>query len=205
MRILITAGPTHEPIDPVRYIGNRSSGRMGAAIAQAALAAGHQTTLILGPVTVPIPTAVRRIDIESAAEMEAAVLEQFPTHDLLIMAAAVADFRPKRFSPAKIGRDGSLLIECEPTSDIVAAAARRKAPHQRVIGFSLESAGGIDRAKEKLRRKGLDMIVFNPIQTMSSPDVAAVLLYANGKSESLSEMAKEQFAQLLIARVTRLF
>ena len=205
LRILITAGPTHEPIDPVRYIGNRSSGRMGAAIAQAAIAAGHQTTLILGPVTVAIPTAVQRIDIQSAADMEAAVLEQFRSHDLLIMAAAVADFRPKLFSPAKIGRDGSLVIECEPTSDIVAAAAKRKSPNQRVIGFSLESAGGLERAREKLARKGLDMIVYNPIETMNSATVEAVLIYGDGRSETLPVSSKEEFAVLLISRVVGLF
>ena len=205
LRILITAGPTHEPLDPVRYLGNRSSGRMGAAIAQAAIAAGHQTTIIVGPVTVAIPSGADRIDIETAAQMESAVLEQFPHHDLLIMAAAVADFRPKAISSGKIGREGSLTIECEPTRDIVAAAAQSKRPNQRVVGFSLESAGGPDRAKQKLHRKHLDMIVYNPIETMNSPAIGAVLLYADGKSESLPIMPKDQFATLLIARLASLF
>src|SRR6187455_3149506 len=95
MRILITAGPTYEPIDPVRFIGNRSSGRMGAALGEAALAGGHDVTLILGPVTAAMPARAKRIDIFSSRELQAAVLRQFPNHDLLIMAAAVADFRPK--------------------------------------------------------------------------------------------------------------
>src|SRR5271154_3336034 len=99
MRILITAGPTREPIDPVRYIGNRSSGRMGAALSAAALAAGHTTTLIVGPVTVALPPAARRIDVETAQQMQDTVLREFPSHDLLIMAAAVADYRPKAVSP----------------------------------------------------------------------------------------------------------
>src|SRR5882724_9374677 len=98
MKILITAGPTYEPIDPVRYIGNRSSGRMGAALASAATDAGHQVTLILGPVSLAIPGSLRRIDVETAAQMQAAVHAEYPGHDLLIMAAAVADFRPKQFS-----------------------------------------------------------------------------------------------------------
>src|SRR6187401_1307264 len=94
MRILITAGPTYEPIDPVRFIGNRSSGQMGAALANAATARGHEVTLILGPVTVAMPTNVLRIDVMSSRDMYEAVLNEYPNHDLLIMAAAVADFRP---------------------------------------------------------------------------------------------------------------
>src|SRR5258706_12714645 len=94
MRLLITAGPTRGPIDAVRYIGNRSSGRMGASLAAAAVRAGHEVTLIVGPVTVAMPPQARRIDVESSAEMEAAVLREFPAHDVLIMAAAVADYRP---------------------------------------------------------------------------------------------------------------
>jgi len=205
LRILITAGPTHEPIDPVRYLGNRSSGRMGAAIARAALAAGHQTTIIAGPVTVAIPSGAHRIDSETAAQMEAAVLNQFPHHDLLIMAAAVADFRPKAVSSGKIGREGSLTIECEPTRDIVAAAAASKRPNQRVVGFSLESTGGPDRAKQKLHRKRLDMIVYNPIETMNSAAVGAELIYRDGRSEKLGVMSKEEFAGVLVERVARLF
>src|SRR5580692_7975562 len=94
MRVLITAGPTREPIDAVRYIGNRSSGKMGAALAQAALRAQHHVTLILGPVGIAVPVGLRRIDVETAAQMHQAVLAEFPAHDLLIMAAAVADYRP---------------------------------------------------------------------------------------------------------------
>jgi phosphopantothenoylcysteine decarboxylase/phosphopantothenate--cysteine ligase len=205
LRVLITAGPTHEPIDPVRYIGNRSSGRMGAALAQAAIAAGCKTTIIAGPVIVPIPSGAHRIDIETAAQMDAAVLEQFPAHDLLIMAAAVADFRPKSVSPDKLARERSLVIECEPTADIVAAAANQKRPDQRIIGFSLENAGSIDRAKEKLHRKGLDLIIYNPIQTMNSPAIGAVLLYPDGKNKTLPIMHKAEFANSLISLAPTLF
>src|SRR4051812_14160635 len=102
MRILITAGPTYEPIDLVRFIGNRSSGQMGAALATAATNAGHDVTLILGPVTAAMPTDVRRVDIMSSRDMHDAVLREFPSHDLLIMAAAVADFRPKGSATKKI-------------------------------------------------------------------------------------------------------
>src|SRR5438046_1726085 len=134
MRVLITAGPTYEPIDPVRFIGNRSSGKMGAALASASLKAGHQVTLILGPVTAPMPDGMLRIDVFSSREMHEAVLREFPKHDLLIMAAAVADFRPKGARTEKIERGGTLTIELEPTEDIAAAAGKIKQPHQRTIG-----------------------------------------------------------------------
>ena len=107
MRVLITAGPTREPIDAVRYIGNRSSGRMGAALADAALRRGHGVTLILGPVSVAIASAARRIDVETAAQMHDAVLREFPDHDLLIMAAAVADYRPITRRADKLPRQGT--------------------------------------------------------------------------------------------------
>src|SRR5829696_6823939 len=104
MKVLITAGPTYEPIDPVRFIGNRSSGQMGAALANASTRAGHDVTLVLGPVTAPMPSNVRRIDIFSSRDLLDAVLREFPNHDLLVMAAAVADFRPKGSRTQKIER-----------------------------------------------------------------------------------------------------
>jgi phosphopantothenoylcysteine decarboxylase/phosphopantothenate--cysteine ligase len=205
LRILITAGPTHEPIDPVRYIGNNSSGRMGAALAEAALAAGHRVTVIVGPVSLPMPLGAKRIDIETAAQMEAIVLEAFPSHDLLIMAAAVADYRPVSRSPVKLGRGGSLTIHCEPTSDIVAAAARARRADQRIIGFSLEAHDDVERAREKLKRKGLDLIVFNPLETMNSANIAPVLLFADGDTETLQRQTKADFARILIERGAELF
>src|SRR5688572_17709001 len=122
MKILITAGPTYEPIDPVRFIGNRSSGNMGAALADAATAARHDVTLILGPVTAAMPANVRRIDVFSSRDMLDAVTREFLTHDVLIMAAAVADFRPKSVHRQKVERGGTLTIELEATDDILAAA-----------------------------------------------------------------------------------
>lgn len=205
MRILITAGPTHEPIDAVRYIGNRSGGQMGAALAAAALAANHAVTLILGPVSVPFPPGATRIDIQTAQQMHDAVLREFPNHDLLIMAAAVADYRPKLASAEKIARKGNLTIDCEATPDILAHASQLKRPDQRTVGFSLEAPGQLDRAREKLLRKKLDMIVYNPIQTMDSPAIQATLLYPDGRSESLPAAAKTEFAPLLLQRALALF
>lgn len=205
MRTLITAGPTREPIDAVRYIGNRSSGQMGAALTSAALSAGHEVTLIVGPVSVAMPAAGRRIDVETAEQMHEAVLSEFPLHDLLIMAAAVADYRPKHAAPDKLARGGSLIIECEPTEDIVAAAGRIKRDDQRTVGFSLEMAGNLPRAREKLLQKKLDLIVYNPTATMDSPDVRATLLWPGGKVEEFPALSKSRFAGLLMERLAALF
>ena len=205
MRLLITAGPTQEPIDPVRYIGNRSSGRMGAALASASLEAGHSVTLLLGPVTAPMPAGPRRIDVRTAAQMHDAVLREFPGHDLLIMAAAVADYRPVQVHREKLARAGTLLIECEPTEDAVAAAAASKRPDQRVIGFVLESGGNLDRARQKLARKRLDLIVFNPSETMNSGTIQATLLWPDGRAEALPMSGKDQFAAVLLQRAAALF
>ncbi len=205
MRILITAGPTYEPIDPVRFIGNRSSGQIGSALANAASAGGHGVTLLLGPVTAPMPSDVRRIDVFSSRDMHDAVLGEFPSHDLLIMAAAVADFRPKLISEQKVARGGTLTLELESTEDILAAAGRIKRPDQRTIGFSLVKRGEIDRSREKLRRKHADLIVYNPLDTMSSAMIESILLYPDGRAEDLPLRPKADFAVLLIARATALF
>jgi phosphopantothenoylcysteine decarboxylase/phosphopantothenate--cysteine ligase len=205
VRILITAGPTYEPIDPVRFIGNRSSGQMGAALANAATNAGHDVTLILGPVTAPMPTNVRRIDVVSSREMHDAVLREYPDHDLLIMAAAVADFRPKGSTTKKIERGGTLTIELEATEDIAAAAGKIKRPDQRSVGFSLVARGDMARTKEKLVRKNLDLIVYNPLDTMSSSTIESILLYPDGRTEELPMRDKPSFAEILINRSAALF
>ncbi|HEY8751011.1 MAG TPA: phosphopantothenoylcysteine decarboxylase [Tepidisphaeraceae bacterium] len=198
MNILITAGPTREPIDPVRYIGNRSSGRMGAALAAAAIAAGHRVTAILGPVNYHLPETALRIDVETTRQMHDAVLTEFPANDLLIMAAAVADYRPKTIHSQKLARNQSLTLELEPTEDIIAAAIRSKRLNQRTIGFSLEAPGNLTRAREKLDRKHLDLMVYNPIDTMNSLTVEATLLWPDGRSQSLPRLSKEDFAKSLI-------
>jgi phosphopantothenoylcysteine decarboxylase/phosphopantothenate--cysteine ligase len=205
MRLLLTAGPTHEPIDAVRFIGNRSSGRMGAALAEAALKAGHRVTLIVGPVSVPMPPGVRRIDVRTADDMHRRVIDEFPRHDLLIMAAAVADFTPLKVSADKLPRHGAITIECQATADILAAVGKLKQPHQRTIGFSLESEGNLDRARRKLAAKNLDLIVHNPIATLDSPDITAVLIHAGGREESLGSVSKAHLADILMKRAADLF
>jgi phosphopantothenoylcysteine decarboxylase/phosphopantothenate--cysteine ligase len=205
MKVVITAGPTYEPIDPVRFIGNRSSGQMGAALAWAAIEAGHQVTLILGPVTAAMPADPRRIDVSSSREMLDAVLREYPNHDLLIMAAAVADFRPKSSTTQKLERGGTLTIELEATEDIAAAAGAIKQANQRSIGFSLVERGNLGRSREKLIRKNLDLIVYNPLDTMNSRTIESILLWPDGRQEELAMQPKQQFAKTLIERAQSLF
>jgi phosphopantothenoylcysteine decarboxylase/phosphopantothenate--cysteine ligase len=205
MRILITAGPTREPIDPVRYIGNRSTGKMGAALVQAALNAKHSTTVILGPVAIPFPAEARRIDVETAAEMLDTVLREFPGHDLLIMAAAVADYRPIASSAQKLARKGMRSLELEPTADVIAAAGQIKKPNQRTIGFSLESTPDMDRVRGKMRQKNLDLMIYNPVATIASDSILPSLLHADGRVESLESRSKADFADILIRRAAELF
>jgi len=205
MRILLTAGPTHEPIDSVRYIGNRSSGQLGAAIAAHAVDEGHTVTVIAGPVAVAFPSVATRIDVETAREMHLAVMQQFPQHDLLIMAAAVADFRPVRTYGTKLPRKDHFSLELEPTTDILAEASAIKQPTQRTIGFSLEQAGNVARSREKLVRKKLDLIVYNPTSTMNSTDIDAIFLWPDGREERPGGVSKSDFARLLLSHEMELF
>jgi phosphopantothenoylcysteine decarboxylase/phosphopantothenate--cysteine ligase len=164
MRVLVTAGGTREPIDAVRFVGNRSSGRMGLALAEEAARRGADVTLIAANVTLPLPATA--VPVETTAELEAAVRERFRDADVLIMAAAPADFRPAEPTESKLSREGSdgLSIEFEPTTDIVAAVAAERRPDQTVIGFAAEHGeGAVERGREKLARKGLDAVVVNDI------------------------------------------
>lgn len=163
-RILVTAGPTHEPIDPVRFIGNRSSGKMGYALANAAALRGANVTLISGPVALNTPKNVQRIDVETAEQMHNAVLSHFSACDILIMAAAVADYTPTQVAVHKIKKLGShahsISIELRTTNDILRDVAEKKS-NQIVVGFALETTNELENAKEKLVRKKLDLIVLN--------------------------------------------
>ncbi len=197
-KMLITAGPTHEPIDAVRYLANRSSGRMGLALAKAARDAGWTVTLLLGPVALEPPAGLRTISFESTADLARLLDEQFPACDVLIMAAAVADYRPRRPHKSKLPRkDGPLVLELEPTPDLVAACADRKRVDQRIIGFALEEPRALERrAREKLRRKGLDAIVANPLTTMGAANVCATVFTAT--TATAISAAKPEFARRLI-------
>ena len=166
LRVLVTAGGTREPIDSVRFIGNRSSGRMGLALAEQAVRRGAQVTLVAASVALPEPAGVRRIDIETADELAAALREEFPACHVLLMAAAVADFRPARAEAGKISREGSggFELRLEQTEDVLAQLASLRSDDQTLIGFAAEhGTEAIERAREKLDRKGLHAIVFNDV------------------------------------------
>jgi phosphopantothenoylcysteine decarboxylase/phosphopantothenate--cysteine ligase len=211
-RILITAGGTAEPIDPVRFIGNRSTGKMGIALAEAALARGARVTLIIGHVTVPLP-GDPRADIrraETTAEMLEAVVEAVLVSDALVMAAAVADFRPRRVATAKLGREAGLTLELEPTEDILAAVSAALATpgaHGRrpvLVGFAAET-GSLDRAPDKLRRKGVDLLVANDVSEAGSgfgTDTNHVtILSAGGGRDELPLLSKREVAERILDRV----
>lgn len=204
-RLLITAGPTHEPLDAVRYLANRSSGRLGLAIAEAARDGGWDVTLLLGPVAVPPPERVAVRRFETTAELEALLAEEFPRCDVLIMAAAVADYRPYRASEEKLPRTGKrLLLELEPTPDLVAGCAAMKRADQRIVGFALEEPANLERrARDKLARKGLDAIVANPLGTMGADDIEAVLFTSSGESHrpAPTRLPKADFARWLLVRL----
>ena len=178
---------------------------MGAALAAAALKAGHDTTVILGPVSVAFPKLARIVDVETAAEMLDAVLREFPRHDVLVMAAAVADYRPVAASAEKLPRQGPRVLELEATLDVVAAAGAIKRPDQRTIGFSLESSPDLDRVVGKMRQKNLDLIVYNPIATIASDSIEPSLLYPDGRVEAMPYASKADFADILIQRGVELF
>ncbi len=164
-RILITAGPTQEAIDPVRYIGNRSSGKMGYAIAEEAMSRGGHVCLISGPTQINSPAVQEWLSVETAAQMYDACLERANDFDVLIMSAAVADFKPKKSSGQKIKKEkGIEHIELESTNDILKELGQKKQTGQVLIGFALESENGLENARKKLETKNLDAIVLNSLE-----------------------------------------
>ena len=165
-KIVITAGPTYEKIDPVRFIGNYSSGKMGFALAEECAARGAEVTLVAGPVQMKtVHPTIRRIDVESCAEMYEATTAAFTEANAAILCAAVADFTPETTAVTKIKREGDdLVLRLKPTHDIAAALGRMKQPHQRLVGFALETNDETAHAQDKLRRKNLDFIVLNSLR-----------------------------------------
>ena len=164
MRILVTAGPTREPIDPVRFISNRSSGRMGFAVARAARARGHDVTLVCGPVTLGTPPGVRRVNVTTAAEMLAVVREELPAVEALVMSAAVADWRPAKAADRKIKKNaGRATLELERTDDILLATRGLREGRVVTVGFAAETGDPEPEARRKLAGKGLDLIVANDV------------------------------------------
>ena len=160
--ILITAGPTQEPIDPVRYIGNRSSGKMGYSLAQAALRRGARVILVSGPTSLEPPGGVEMIFVQTAEEMRHAVIDKFASATMVIKAAAVADYRPRQSVAQKLKRTGSIQLELEPTTDILAELGRKR-ESQILIGFAAETENVLENARKKLTAKNIDAIVVNDV------------------------------------------
>ncbi|MBF8281532.1 MAG: phosphopantothenoylcysteine decarboxylase/phosphopantothenate/cysteine ligase [Anaerolineales bacterium] len=209
-RIVVTAGGTQEPIDPVRFISNRSSGKQGFAVAQVALDRGAQVTLVAGPTALSAPIGARRVDVTTAAEMAEAVLAVADA-DALIMAAAVADFRPAQVADQKIKKAAVPLVELETTVDILSAVAERREATGKptvVVGFAAESENLIENAREKVFRKKLSLIVANDISAKDagfSVDTNRVTLIGSGGGvEPLPLMSKEQVAEVVLERVAGL-
>jgi phosphopantothenoylcysteine decarboxylase / phosphopantothenate---cysteine ligase len=207
-RVLVTAGPTQEPIDPVRYVGNRSSGKMGFAVAQAAAQRGADVTLISGPVERETPRNVRRVDVRTAVEMRDAVLREFERSDVLVMAAAVADFAPVEAAASKIKRDAirgeTFTLELKRNPDILKTAGANKGG-RLVVGFALETDAEMENARRKLEAKNLDLIIMNnPTLDGSgfgSDTNIVVLLAPGGRVEHLPRMPKIEVAHAILDRL----
>lgn len=209
VRVLVTAGATREAIDPVRFISNRSSGKMGYALAEAARARGATVTLISGPTHLSAPPQVNVTRVQTAEEMLSAVLAHFDESDVLISAAAIADFKPARTFEQKLKKATrkSLTIELEPTPDLLRTVAERRT-HQLLVGFAAESEKVIEHAQEKLRSKNLDLIVANDV---TLPDAGfevdtniVTLLTRDGKVETLPKMTKREVAERILDVVKEL-
>jgi phosphopantothenoylcysteine decarboxylase/phosphopantothenate--cysteine ligase len=202
-KILVTAGPTREAVDPVRYISNHSSGKMGYAIAAAAGAAGCATTLVSGPVDLATPSGCRRLDVITAAEMKNAVQQEFPQHDILVMCAAVADYRPARPAKKKLHKEeGGMTLEMERTDDILLSLKGKKKRTQRIMGFAAETNDLEASALGKLKRKNLDWIVANDVSRRDigfGADQNEVTIYAaDGTVTRLPKASKAEIAAALV-------
>ncbi len=206
LRVLVSAGGTREPIDPVRFIGNRSSGRMGLALAERAARRGAEVTLVAANVTLPAPPGVRRVDVETAGELADALGREFDSSDVLVMAAAPADFRPRRAAGEKIHREGSggIELDLEATEDILATLAARRRDGQTIVGFAAETDAGLDRAREKLNRKGADAIVLNDVSRseigFESSENEVMIIERSGE-HPVPLASKDQIADAILDRV----
>ena len=209
--VLITAGPTREKIDPVRYLTNRSSGRMGYALAEAALRRGARVLLVSGPTAITPPGAAELTRVETAEEMLAAVLKLLPESTVVIKTAAVADFRPKAVAGQKIKRKAPMTLELEPTADILAELARHKKSHaipsQIFIGFAAETDNVLENARKKLASKSLDAIVANDVSREGvgfDSDRNAVTIISHDEVVEVPETSKWEVAQRVLDQVVRL-
>ncbi|MBX3386126.1 MAG: phosphopantothenoylcysteine decarboxylase [Phycisphaeraceae bacterium] len=203
-RLLITAGPTHEPIDAVRFIGNRSSGKLGVALADRAAEEGWQVCLLLGPTAVtPADSRVAVRRFRTFDDLQALLDEEFPRCNVLVMAAAVADYRPKTHQiDSKLKRQATgLSLDLEATPDLLAGVAQRRRADQLLVGFALEPRERLlQSARDKLERKSLDLIVANPLETMDAESIEATLFTRNAREPRTVQLtSKAEFAGLLLS------
>jgi phosphopantothenoylcysteine decarboxylase/phosphopantothenate--cysteine ligase len=202
VRFLITAGPTREPIDPIRYLSNRSSGKMGYAIAEAAIEAGHEVVLVSGPVGIARPRGVAVIPVLTSDEMFEAVHQQARNCDVLVMCAAVADYKPAKVSKSKIKkRDANLSLELVPTRDILASLPKQDRQYV-VVGFAAETENVEENARKKLQQKHCDVIVANDVSRadsgMESDQNEVTILFRDGEIKTKSRAPKNIVARELI-------
>ena len=207
-RVVVTAGPTHEPIDPVRFIGNRSSGKMGAAIAAELTRRGAEVALILGPSSTPLPPGVRVVHVRTAEEMLDAAVAESRDADAVVMAAAVADFRPKRAADEKLKKaQGPPELVLEPTPDILGAIAGLEG-RRVVVGFAAETGDPVEEGRRKLRDKGLDLVVANVVGRegtgFGTDTNEAAILSADERDEALRSWTKAELARALVDRLAEL-
>jgi len=205
--VLVTAGPTFEPVDPVRYIGNHSSGKMGYALAQVALRRGARVILVSGPTALQPASGVKFISVTTAAEMREQVMLNAPDAQLVIMTAAVADYRPRAVSGEKIRREHALTLDFEPTPDILAELGARRLPGQTLIGFAAETGSLVEGARKKLAAKKVDAIVANDVSLPGlgfGSDRNAGVIVMHGRTIELPEMSKQEMAVRILAAAVEL-
>ena len=204
--MLVTAGPTQEAMDPVRFLSNHSTGKMGYAIAERAAMRGAEVTLVSGPTALDTPKGVRRVDIKSARDMYDAVLSRADEQDFIIKAAAVGDYRPAETASEKLKKgDGELNLRLARNPDILASLGERKRPGQLLCGFAMETQNLLDNAESKLRRKNCDMLVANSLRDkgagFGTDTNIATLLFADGHREQPSIMSKTALADVILDRL----
>ncbi len=207
-KVLVTAGGTREPLDPVRYIGNFSSGKMGYAIAQAFAEVGAQVTLVSAPSEIAVPSGVEVVQISTAEEMYSEVLQRFPEQDIVVKAAAVADYRPVVRETQKMKKSGQRLqLELVPNPDILTTLGQKK-QHQFIVGFAAETQNPLDNGLEKMKRKNSDMLVVNDVTLPGAgfgTDTNIVsFLFANGSRRDLPKMSKLEIARQLVKEIANL-
>lgn len=205
LKVLITAGGTREYLDPVRFLSNASSGKMGYALARAARRRGHRVTLIAAPTALRAPAGVRIIPAVTSDQMFTAVRTEFDRCDCLIMAAAVSDYKPEKTEKGKIKKTkGPLTLRLKPTRDILAWAGRRKKKGQILVGFALESRGLKKNAEQKLKDKNLDLIVANPPTAIAADKSTVLIKTPTGPWQTLHNASKTRIAGFIIQQIMSL-